>query len=68
MNHGVIVTADHMPRDAGLFASVLRIYGSDVVEVVTHDSRAVLWHMREVGHAGLPLLCTFVHSIRGWGR
>ncbi len=68
MNNGVIVTADHMPRDAGLFASMLRIYGSDDVEVVTHDRRAALWHIREDWHAGLPLLCRFVSSLRGWGR
>jgi hypothetical protein len=33
MNDGVIVTVDHIPTNAGLFASVLRMYGSDDVEV-----------------------------------
>ena len=68
MNDGVIVAVDHTPRNARLFASVLKMYGSDNVEVVTHGGREVLWHIREVGHAGLPLLCRFVHSLRGWGR
>jgi hypothetical protein len=68
MNDGVIVAADHMPTNAGLFASALRMYGSDDVEVVTHDGREVLWYMREVGHTGLSLPCTFVHSLRGRGR
>jgi hypothetical protein len=68
MNDGVIVTVDHIPTNAGLFASVLRMYGSDDVEVVTHDGREALWYLREVGHTGLPLLCRFVHFLRGRGR
>ena len=68
MNDGVIVTVDDIPKNAGLFASVLGMYGSDDVEVVTPDGRTALWHIREVGHTGLPLLCRFVRSLRGWGR
>jgi hypothetical protein len=68
MNNGVLVTADQIPRNAGLFASVVRMFGSDDAEVVTHDGREALWHIREVGHTGLPLLCRFVHFLRGRGR
>ncbi len=57
MNDGAIVTVDDIPRNAGLFASVLGMYGPDDVEVVTPD-----------GRTGLPLLCRFVSSLRGWGR
>ena len=68
MNNRVIVTVDRIPTNACLFASVLRMYGSDDVEVVIHDGREVLWHICEVGHRGLPLLCRFVRFLRGWGR
>ncbi len=68
MNDGVIVTVDHIPTNASLFASVLRMYGSDEVEVVTYDGREALWHMRGVGHKVLPLPCRFVHFLGGRGR
>jgi hypothetical protein len=68
MNDGIIVTLDHIPTNTGLFASVLRMYGSDDVEVVTHGGREALWHLREVGHTGLPLLCRLVNFLRGRGR
>ena len=68
MNDGVIVTVDDIPKNAGLFASVLGMYGSDDVEVVTHGGREALWHLREVGHTGLPLLRRSVHFLRGRGR
>jgi hypothetical protein len=68
MNDGIIVTVDHIPTNTGLFASVLRMYGSDDVEVVTHGGREALWHLREVGHTGLPLLCRLVNFLRGRGR
>ena len=68
MNNGVIATVDHTPRNAGLFASVLRTYAFDSVEVVTLDGRKALEPIREFGHTGLPLLFRSAHFLRGWGR
>ncbi len=68
MNDRIIVTVDHIPTNAGLFAGVLRMHASDDVEVVTHEGREASWHLREVGHTGLPLLCRIVHFPRGRGR
>ena len=68
MNDRIIVTVDHLPTNAGLFASVVRLYGSDDAEVITCVGREALWHMREVWHAGLQLRCGFVPFLWGRGR
>ena len=68
MNDRIIVTVDHIPTHAGLFASVVRMYGSDDAEVITYDGREALWYMCEVWHTGLQLLCRSVHFLWGRGR
>ena len=73
MNDRIIVTVDHILTNAGLFASVVRMYGSDDAEVITYDGREALWHMCvwhtcEVWHTGLQLLCRSVHFLWGRGR
>ena len=68
MNNGVIATADHIPRNAGLFDSALRTCGSDGAEVVTRGGREALWRIRGVGGTGLPVLCRFVYFLRERGR
>jgi len=68
MNDKIIVTVDHIPTNAGLFASVVRMYGSDNAEVITYDGREALWHMCEVWHTGLRLPCRLVHFLWGRGR
>ena len=68
MNKGGIVTVDDTPRNAGLFASVPRMYGSDGIEEVTRGWHEALWYIPGVGHTGLPLLSRFVRFLGGWGR
>ncbi len=65
MNKGGIVTVDDTPSNAGLFARVPRMYGSDAIKVVSQEGREALWHLCEAGHTRLSLLCRFVRFLRG---